>query len=125
MSNTKKADILAGEGPGEDGASSPEEDTYIATVNDEGQYAIWQANLALPAGWRRQSAAMPRQACLAAITAVWHDIAPAGVRGAKRGTEGRDTAAAYAIPHRHHAPDLPHLLHEQASVRPPSAAVAP
>ena len=55
---------------------------FAVVVNDQGQHALWQAELELPAGWRRQSAAMSRQACLDAIAAAWRDIAPASVRTA-------------------------------------------
>src|SRR5260370_35547399 len=97
MSNTKKADILAGERPGEDSASSPEEDTYIATVNDEGQYAIWQAKLALPAGWRREAAGKPRQACPGGLTPVGAQQRPAGAPGSYRGEGGRRAGAHQSI----------------------------
>ena len=33
-------------------AESPDESTYIVAVNDQGQHAVWPAELALPAGWR-------------------------------------------------------------------------
>jgi uncharacterized protein YbdZ (MbtH family) len=105
MPNTDKSDLPAGEGSPEEGTpGSLEGNAYFAAVNDAGQYAMWQANLALPAGWRQRSAAMPRDACLAAIAAVWPDIAPAGVRRARRETEGAgastyDARAAYAIAH--------------------------
>ena len=64
-------------------AESPDESTYIVAVNDQGQHAAWPAHLALPVGWRQQSAAMPKRACLAAIAAAWEDIAPVSVRAAK------------------------------------------
>ena len=58
------------------------EDGFIVVVNGEGQYALWRASLDVPAGWRRQSAAMPRRACLDAIAGAWQDIAPASLRAA-------------------------------------------
>src|SRR5580704_10847188 len=77
--------------------SDPEETTqnaFSVVVNDQGQHALWQAELELPAGWRRQSAAMPRQACLDAITGAWPDITPASVRAGA--PEGRPALAGSA-----------------------------
>jgi amino acid adenylation domain-containing protein len=85
---------------------------YVVVINDRGQHALWQAALDLPAGWRRQSAAMSRQAGLDAIAAAWADIVPqnpAGTRGA--GTRG----AGARFVHERFA--------EQASRRPDATAV--
>src|SRR5580704_11909389 len=94
--------------------SDPEETTrnaFAVVVNDQGQHALWQAELELPAGWRRQSAALPRQAGLDAIAGAWPDITP----GERRRHPVR------------HSPDV-RFAHElvagQASRRPGSAAVA-
>src|ERR1700722_14706127 len=57
---------------------------FVVLVNDRGQHALWQAGISRPAGWRQQSAAMSRQACLDAIAAGSPDMAPAGTRGAAR-----------------------------------------
>jgi amino acid adenylation domain-containing protein/thioester reductase-like protein len=94
-------------------------DAYIVAVNDEEQHAMWPAARALPAGWRRQSAAMNRQACLTAIAAAWTDITPAGLRVAPPGAG----IAGDAIP-REDAPRYVHdLLDAQARRRPRSVAV--
>src|ERR1700721_2436813 len=55
---------------------------FVVVVNDRGQHALWQAGISRPAGWRQQSAAMSRQACLDAIAAGSPDMAPARTRGA-------------------------------------------
>ena len=55
-------------------------DAFVVVVNDQDQRALWRAGLAVPSGWRRVSAAMARDECLAAIDRGWPDIAPAGVR---------------------------------------------
>src|ERR1017187_8125933 len=70
---------------------------YLIVVNAEGQHSIWPSTLAVPAGWRPKGPPMRKEACLAAITTEWPDIAPASVRaanlagppraGARRGTE--------------------------------------
>src|ERR1700727_706741 len=60
---------------------------FAVVVNDRGQHALWQAELELPAGWRRQSAALPRQAGLDALAGARPGITPGG--GAReRGAEG-------------------------------------
>src|SRR5712691_10597355 len=116
MTNTDKPYIT----PTRETAESPDESTCIVAVNDQGQHAVWPAELALPAGWRRQSAAMPRRACLAAIAAAWRDIAPVSVRDAPgRGTSGRRGS----IPPEHNARYVHDLFGEQATGRPRSAAV--
>jgi amino acid adenylation domain-containing protein/thioester reductase-like protein len=56
-------------------------DAFVAVVNDQEQYALWQADLALPPGWRRASAVMSASDCLAVIARSWPDVTPAGVRG--------------------------------------------
>ena len=80
MTNTDKPYIT----PTHQTAESPDESTYIVAVNDQGQHAVWPAELVLPAGWRQRSAAMPKQDCLAAVAAAWQDIAPASVRRAEQ-----------------------------------------
>jgi amino acid adenylation domain-containing protein/thioester reductase-like protein len=99
------------------------ESTHIVVVNDEGQHAVWQAELPLPAGWRQRSAVMPKRACLAAIAAGWHDIAPDSVRAANPDASKTAAGAGYAIPPGHNARYVHHLFDEQASRRPHSAAV--
>jgi len=109
-------------------AESRDESTYIVAVNDQGQHAVWPAELALPAGWRQQSAAMPERACLAAIAAEWEDIAPVSVRAAEQAPERRDASrrgaeARYAHSHGHRLRYVHELFGEQASRRPGSTAV--
>ena len=80
---------------------------FAVAINDRGQHALWPASLAMAAGWRRESAAMSRQACLDAIAAGWPDIAPAGAHGAG----GRGAAFVHE------------RFAEQASRRPDAAAI--
>ncbi|HEY0716100.1 MAG TPA: MbtH family NRPS accessory protein, partial [Streptosporangiaceae bacterium] len=51
----------------------------IVAVNSAGQYAIWPADLPLPAGWRARSRALPRPACRSLVARAWPDIAPASL----------------------------------------------
>ena len=121
MTNTDKPYIM----PTPQTAQSPKENAYIVAVNDQGQHAVWQAGLALPAGWRQQSAAMSQGACLAAIAATWRDIAPASVRQApgRPDASRRGAEARYGILHEHNGRYVHDLFDEQASRRPHSAAV--
>jgi amino acid adenylation domain-containing protein/thioester reductase-like protein len=90
----------------------PARNAFAVVVNDHGQHALWQADLDLPAGWRRQSAVMPRRACLDAITDRWQDIAPASVHAAASGKRNP-----------HDARFAHELVAGQASRRPGAAAV--
>ena len=92
MTNTDKPYIT----PTLETAESPDESSCVVAVNDQAQYAVWPAELVLPGGWRRQSAVMPRRACLAAIAAAWRDIAPVSVRGPKHGRYVHDLFGAQA-----------------------------
>jgi amino acid adenylation domain-containing protein/thioester reductase-like protein len=85
------------------------EKAFVMVANDHGQQALWPAEAELPAGWRRQSVAMPRRACLDAIAGAWPDIAPATIR-----------AGAPAVPH---APFVHEMFAAQAARRPRAAAV--
>src|SRR6185437_6139557 len=62
-------------------------DHFTVVVNDLGQYSMWRAGAGLPSGWRRQSAAMTEDECLAAIDRSWLDMAPAN-GGAWDGAHG-------------------------------------
>ena len=106
---------------------------FAVVVNDQGQHALWPAGLELPAGWRRQSAALPRPAGLDAIAGTWQDIAPASVHAGESGQRfpagsapGDPTRAGqrrHPVPHSRAARFAHELFAEQASRRPGSAAV--
>jgi amino acid adenylation domain-containing protein/thioester reductase-like protein len=64
-------------------------DAFVIVVNDLGQRALWQAELDVPRGWRRQSPVMSRSQCLGAVEGSWQDIAPLTARAAPRGDGGR------------------------------------
>src|SRR3984885_1424420 len=64
-------------------------DAFVIVVNDLGQHALWQAELDVPRGWRRQSPVMSRSQCLEAVTGSWRDIAPLTARAPARADGGR------------------------------------
>lgn len=50
--------------------------TYLALVNDEGQYSLWPEFAAVPAGWTIAHGPAARQSCLDHINANWTDMRP-------------------------------------------------
>ncbi|MBG0817319.1 MbtH family protein [Planomonospora sp. ID82291] len=50
--------------------------TYLALVNDEGQYSLWPAWAEIPPGWTVAFGEDTRQACLEHIEANWTDMRP-------------------------------------------------
>ena len=57
-------------------------DAFVVVVNDLGQHALWQAELDVPRGWRRNSPVMSSSQCLEAVEGSWKDIAPLTARAA-------------------------------------------
>jgi MbtH protein len=53
--------------------------TFLALVNDEGQYSLWPAFAVIPAGWRVSLGASSRQECLDHIGRSWTDLRPASL----------------------------------------------
>ncbi len=49
---------------------------YVALVNDEGQYSLWPAAIAVPAGWTVAVEESTRAECLAFIEEAWTDMRP-------------------------------------------------
>ena len=68
-------------------------DLFAVVVNDQGQHALWPAELDLPEGWQRQSDGMSRQAGLGR-----HHRRMAGHRSSER-----PRRTGKAIPSRIHA----------------------
>jgi MbtH protein len=59
--------------------SNPFEDengSYCALQNDEGQYSLWPAYIAVPDGWRSVFGPESRAACLSHIEQEWTDMRP-------------------------------------------------
>jgi MbtH protein len=52
------------------------EGTYVALVNDEGQYSLWPQFAEVPAGWAVVHGPAERQACLDHINDRWTDMRP-------------------------------------------------
>jgi MbtH protein len=59
---------------------------YHVVVNHEEQYSIWPAHRDVPAGWRIDGPARPREECLTHIEQVWTDMRPRSVRMAVDGS---------------------------------------
>ena len=51
-------------------------DAFMVVVNDLGQHSLWQGELRVPPGWRRETPVMSRSQCLEEIEGSWKDIAP-------------------------------------------------
>ena len=60
--------------------SNTAETLYEVVVNDEGQYSIWLAGKAIPAGWTKVREAGVKESCLAYIKEVWTDMRPLSLR---------------------------------------------
>jgi amino acid adenylation domain-containing protein/thioester reductase-like protein len=86
--------------------------TFIAVVNDVGQYAMWRADRGLPTGWQQRSAALPEEECLAFIDSAWQDTRPVSALADSFGDPGHDSEYVHL------------LFDQQANVTPESVAVA-
>lgn len=56
------------------------EPLYVVVTNDEDQYSIWPAHLAVPLGWQLRTEAADRRTCLEHIRAHWVDMRPRSLR---------------------------------------------
>ena len=71
------------EGDGRIGAAQDEDSReYLVVVNEQEQYSIWPADLAVPGGWRDGGARGTKQDCLAHVDQVWTDMRPLSLRQA-------------------------------------------
>jgi MbtH protein len=61
-----------------------EDGTFLALVNAEGQFSLWPAETAVPAGWTSAFGPESRSACLAYIEATWVDMRPRSLIDATR-----------------------------------------
>ncbi|MER5770766.1 MbtH family protein [Streptomyces sp. NPDC001985] len=50
--------------------------TFLALVNDEGQFSLWPAFADIPGGWAVAHGPGARTACLDFIERVWTDMRP-------------------------------------------------
>jgi MbtH protein len=53
-----------------------ENGTYLALINDEGQYSLWPSFAEVPAGWTIAHPEDTRKACLDFIEENWTDMRP-------------------------------------------------
>jgi MbtH protein len=60
--------------------------TYLALINDEGQYSLWPAFVEVPAGWTVAHPDDTRQACLDYIDQHWTDMRPRSLIDAMNGS---------------------------------------
>ncbi|GIM97038.1 MbtH family protein [Paractinoplanes toevensis] len=63
--------------------SGPEDEDareYVVVVNQQEQYSIWPAELAVPGGWRPDGTRGTKAECLAHVDEVWTDMRPLSLR---------------------------------------------
>lgn len=75
----KQADVRAAKGGVVVNPFDDESGKFLVLVNEEGQYSLWPATLAVPGGWRAEGPEGSRQECLDAIEARWTDMRPASL----------------------------------------------
>ncbi|HTE39529.1 MAG TPA: MbtH family protein [Steroidobacteraceae bacterium] len=56
-----------------------ENGTYVALINDEGQYSLWPTFVEVPTGWTVVFNENSRQNCLDYINTHWTDMRPASL----------------------------------------------
>jgi MbtH protein len=59
--------------------------TYMVLVNEEGQYSLWPAHIAVPAGWTIAKDKDTRQACVEWVDQNWTDMRPKSLIRAMEG----------------------------------------
>jgi uncharacterized protein YbdZ (MbtH family) len=57
---------------------------YLVLANGEGQYSLWPADIAVPAGWSTAHDSDSRSNCLAYIQTHWTDMRPTSLIQAMR-----------------------------------------
>ncbi|HKT02321.1 MAG TPA: MbtH family protein [Rugosimonospora sp.] len=65
------------------------EASYLALINEEGQYSLWPAFADVPAGWLIAHPEDTRDACLAYIEQHWTDMRPASLVRAMAAEDSR------------------------------------
>jgi MbtH protein len=61
--------------------NAPSDESFRVVVNDEEQYSVWSADLAVPLGWEPVGFEGKRTDCLAHIGSIWTDMRPRSLRG--------------------------------------------
>ncbi|WP_051342284.1 amino acid adenylation domain-containing protein [Pseudonocardia spinosispora] len=59
--------------------SGAQAETCHVLRNDEGQYSLWPAGVAVPSGWHPVVESLPREQCLAYVDEHWTDLLPASL----------------------------------------------
>ncbi|MFC9245280.1 amino acid adenylation domain-containing protein [Streptomyces sp. NPDC057136] len=95
----------------------PQDAACRVLVNEAEQYAIWPAELRIPAGWYPVGGPGSRAECLAAVETLWTDMRPRGSR--PRGAEGTWSAGRRG----EDAPAVSESLRGHASRHPGAIAV--
>jgi MbtH protein len=62
---------------------------FKVLVNEEEQYSLWPADLAVPAGWTETGVCAAKQDCDAYLRKTWTDMRPKSLRLAQ---DGQDSA---------------------------------
>ena len=62
-----------------------EKQTYLALVNDEGQFSLWPGFAEVPAGWKVACGPAARGVCLDHIEREWTDMRPKSLVAATGG----------------------------------------
>lgn len=65
--------------------SNSNNELYEVVINHEGQYSIWAAGKAVPAGWDKVGCSGSKDTCLEYIRENWTDMRPASLRMAMDG----------------------------------------
>ena len=65
-----------------------DQERYHVVRNHEGQYSIWAADRAVPAGWFVVGVPAIKEQCLEYIRVNWTDMAPAGLRAEEAAARG-------------------------------------
>jgi MbtH protein len=68
-----------------------ENGTYVALINDEGQYSLWPNFIEIPAGWTVDRGPGSRQACLDHINQHCTDMRPRSLSILASATSQRKT----------------------------------
>ncbi len=64
-----------------------EDGSYLALVNDEGQYSLWPDFAEIPGGWTVAHGPQTRAACLEFIEETWTDMRPRSLAEQMRARE--------------------------------------
>jgi MbtH protein len=62
--------------------ANAQETVYKVVMNQEEQFALWPANLIIPAGWSETGQSGTKAECLAYVKEAWTDLTPLSLRQA-------------------------------------------